>query len=406
MDIEIRTITADEFDPFSAVFEAAFSGDVRPDEIENERRVAEFDRCHVAIEGTEFVGAALAASFRMTVPGGKVVRAAGVTGVGVKPSHRRRGINTALMRRQLDDVRERGEPLAVLHASEGGIYGRFGYGLATFECSMEIETKHASYVRGYVPSGRVRLLDWSTALPMMKKVYDAVYLGRPGFIELDDPLWEWSYFESERDKDEPPFYAVHESDDGRPDAFAAYSAKHEWPGSVPRLELTAKSAIATNPQSYADIWRYLFDIDLVERVKAWNRPADEPLLHMLQEPRRLRLTVKDGMWARLVDVPAALAGRGYSGEGRVAIEVRDAFCPWNDGRFALDVGPKGAVCEPTRTDPDLVCSATDLGAVYLGGSTFRQLNRAGHVVEERPGALGVADAIFASDPAPWSQTHF
>lgn len=406
MDIEIRTIAAGEFDGYMRMFEDAFSGVIREDEVEIERTVMEFDRCLVAIDDDAFVGGSTAVSMTMAVPGGGDASVAGITGVAVKPTHRRRGINTALMRRQLDDVHERGESLAALHASEGGIYGRFGFGIGTFNASIEVDASRTAFVRGYQPSGRVQLLARDAALPLIRQVYDRARELRPGGIALDDRWFAWLFFVGKRDEDEPPFWAVHVSDEGEPDAYAVYKVKHAWPGSVPSNELSLEFLVSTTPQSRADMWRYVFDIDLVQRVEARSLPADEPLLHLVQEPRRLRLTLKDGIWMRLVDVPAALETRRYRADGRIVFEVRDRFCEWNDGRFALEVEGDEAACSPTSEAPEIACSVNDLGAVYLGGSTFSQLVRAGFVTEEREGALRMVDEIFAADIAPWSSMSF
>src|SRR5207247_5969840 len=131
--------------------------------------------------------------------------------------------------------------------------------------------------------------------------------------------------------------------------------------------------VAATDDAYGALWKYCFELDLMERIMASNRPPDEPLLYMLVEPRKLGFRLSDGMWVRLVDVPAALAARMYSSAGRVVMEVRDAVCPWNDGRYVLDGGPGVATCEPTSAEPDLVLSASDLGAVYLGGTSLRTL---------------------------------
>ena len=239
----------------------------------------------------------------------------------------------------------------------------------------------------------------------MRAIYDRAQPRRPGMIAMDDAWWEWLFFEKESEKDEPTFYAVHETD-GEPDAYATYRVKHEWPDSIPKLELTVRQLVAATPDAYADIWRYLFDVDLVHRVKAWNRPVDEPLSFLMEEPRRLRLRIADGLRVRLVDVPAALEARGFVGDGRVVVDVEDRFCSWNEGRYAIEVSAGAASCSRTDDEPDIACSATDLGATYLGGATFRQLHRAGRVDELRAGALERVDALFASDPAPWSSFIF
>jgi predicted acetyltransferase len=399
MDVVIRTITEDEFEPAIRSLEASFSGSITDEDLERERPVAELDRWHAAFEDGRIVGGAMAVSYRMTVPGG-VVPTAGVTGVGVLPTHRRRGINTALMRAQLRDVHERGEPLAALYASEGGIYGRFGYGQAAFLGEMKLEVGRSDFIRGYHPEGRVRLVDHAEALPLMREVYEAEWRRRPGTMEMDDRWWTWLFSGSKKDEEQPTYYAVHDVD-GVPDGYATYKVKHEWPDSIAKLELTVRQMVGSTPQGWADVWRYLFDVDLVHVVDAWNRPMDDPLLQLMQEPRRLRFSLKDGLYVRLVDVPAALAARSYASAETLVIEVRDPFCPWNEGTFALETGPDGGSCEPTAAAPQISCSATDLGAVYLGGFGFRRLHRAGLIHEHEAGAMARADAAFGWDPAPW-----
>jgi predicted acetyltransferase len=400
MDVEIRAITEDEFEPALRSLEAAFSGGLSDDQLRQERLVAETDRWQAALEDGRIVGGAAAASFRMTVPGGGPVATAGVTAVGVQPTHRRRGIASALMRAQLDDVHERGEPLAALFASEGGIYGRFGYGTAAFMGEINLEVERSAFVHGHRTTGRMRLLDRAEALPLMRSVYDVEQTRRAGMIAMDDRWWDWLFFESSKDQDDPVIYVVHELD-GTVDAYATYKVKHEWPESIAKLEVTVRQLIGSTPQGWADMWRYLFDIDLVHSVSSWNRPVDEPLLDLMQEPRRSRFSLKDGLYLRLVDVPTALAARGYNGEGSVVIEVSDPFCPWNQGRYALTTAPDGASCERTTTSAQIACTATDLGATYLGGTGFRRLHRAGRVQELTPGTLALADALFSADPAPW-----
>jgi len=398
VDVEIRTIAPQEFEAYIDALNAGFGGHTRPEDIERERMVAEIDRCLAALDGSEIVGGASAASFTMTVPGGWV-RAAGVTGVAVKPTHRRQGINSALMRRQLDDVRANGEPLAILYASEGGIYGRFGYGLGSFHCSMDVGREHTAFVRGYRSSGRTRLLDREDALAAMRPLYDRVRADRPGWIELDPTWFAYRFAETHWGEDRKWFYAVHEGADGL-DAYAVYRIEHGKSGDH-RNGLAVEEVQASSAQAHADMWRYLFDVDLIERITAWNRPIDDPLLHVLQEPDRLRLRIKDALWVRPVDVPKSLEARRYSSEGRTTIEVRDLFCPWNEGRYLVEGGPDGASCATTDAEPDLVMSVNELGAAYLGGVSFRQLQRAGRVEEERPGGLARADAMFGWDPAPW-----
>jgi predicted acetyltransferase len=407
VDVEIRTIAGEEFDPWMRAMARAFSEYPHDDWLEMERKLIEPDRTFAALDGDEFVGGASTATMRLTVPGAEA-SIAGVTGVGVAPTHRRRGVATGLMRRQLDHVRERGaEPIAALHASEAGIYGRFGYGIASFECAMDVDRVRTAFLRRPEEVGRVRLLDREAAFESMRPVYDAVSQGQPGFIGRDDLIWDARFRDLERDRDgaSPYFYAVHEGPDGV-DAYAVYRFKHDWPQSAPEGIVDVEEVMAVSPDALALMWRFVFDIDLAGRIRCFSRPVDDPLLGLLAEPRRLRLMVRDGLWARIVDVPGALEARRYAAEASLVLDVRDVFCPWNDGRYRVDVGPDGGECSPTREAADLILGASELGAAYLGGTRLGQLARAGRVDEERAGALRRADLAFSWDPAPWCADMF
>jgi predicted acetyltransferase len=402
MDIEIRPIKDDEFEAYLVALEVAFSARVEDGDLERERSVGIPERFLAALDGDRIVGGAASLPKQMTLPGGRIATTAFVTAVGVQPTHRRRGINTALMRQQLDDIHARGETFAALWASEGGIYGRFGYGMASLFADVKIDADRSAFVRGYRPEGRIDLLVRDEAMPVMETIYDAVRRTRPGMLDLEGAWFEWRWWQRERDKDVTAFYAIHRNEAGGADGYAAYAVKHEWPDSMPSLQVEIRELIAVTPQAYADLWRFVFDIDLVAKVEAWNRPADEPLMLLMAEARQLRMRLGDGLWVRLVDVPAALALRGYRAPGRLVLEVADRFCPWNEGRIELVVAQDGsATCGPTDDQPDLVCGVNDLGAVFLGGITFGQLYQAGQVAERTDGALERVDTIFGTWPAPW-----
>lgn len=339
MDIEIRTIAPDELDAWMGAAALAFGDHPDPQEMATEKTVVEVERCLVALDGADLVGSAAAYSFELTIPGA-TAPAAGITTVGVRPTHRRRGINAALMRRQLDDVRDR-EPVAVLFASEGGIYGRFGYGLGSFMASVDLERDRSAFVRGYEPAGRIRMLERAEALERFLPLVRRTGGARPGAFAVDARWLDYAYAPKHHGEDRGWFFVVHEGQDGV-DGLAAYLVKHDWQDSMPRSTLELETLDAVTPTAYADLWRFVLDVDLIHRITAWNRPADEPLLHLLQEPRRARLRLKDGLWVRLVDVPLALATRRYAARDGLVLEVRDRFCPWNEGRVAL---------EGTRTAP-------------------------------------------------------
>lgn len=405
MDVEIKPVDEAGFEAWMKAIETAFGGHLRPGDVEQERSVLDPARCLAAFEGSEIVGCASSVLFDMTVPGGEGVTTVGVTGVGVKPTHRRRGVNTALMRRQLDDAHEAGDVVAALFASEGGIYGRFGYGLASFNGAVDLETSRSAFVRGIETTGRVRILDRSDARDDILSVYARARRARPGAMALDATWFEYEFADKQHGEERHLFFAVHDEGEG-PDGFAVYTIKSEWGSSVPKNELELYALDALTPPAYASMWRFVLDVDLIQRVTAWGRPSDEPLLHLLREPRRLNLRLKDGLWVRLVDVPSALAARRYGAEDRLVFEVRDSFCPWNEGRYELEGGPDGAVCRPAREAADLTVTVNEIGAAYLGGPSFRDLHRAGRIGEESPGALERADAMFGADPAPWCPLFF
>jgi predicted acetyltransferase len=358
------------------------------------------ERMHVALDGEAVVGGAGAFPFELTVPGGRV-RAAGVTMVGVLPTHRRRGVLRELMRAQLEDVRGRGEPLAVLWASEGGIYGRFGYGLASLCGDMELPRQHTEFAGPLDWQGSARLVNAAEALELFPPVYDAVAAATPGMFARTREWWERRTLadsEWRRAGGGELAFALFERE-GRPEGYATYRLNFSYADGVPTGVTHVVEAMGTTPAATAAVWRYLLDVDWMVTVEAELLPVDHPLFLLLLEQNRMKFRVGDGLWVRLVDVGAALAARGYAGEGEVVVEVSDAFCPWNDGRFALD-GAK------TAAEPDLRLSVDALGCVYLGGFTFADLARAGRVEEVAPGALARADGLFRTDAAPWCPEIF
>lgn len=406
MGLQIRSIAEDELVPFILAAETASSEATDEAEIERERSLAEPDRYLAAFDGPEIVATAGAFTMPMTIPGGTTV-VGYPTLVGVLPTHRRRGIAARLMRRLLDDARDRGELLSVLYASEGGIYGRFGYGLGTIGLSIAIETARSAFVRGYARSGEIRLVERDRAIKEMLAVHETTRPGIPGMVHLDERRLAYALaHEHGPEKELPTMFALHEGASGV-DGFVVYKVKHDWPEDYPKSTLTVRDLSAANAAAYADLWRYALDLDLVANVEASNRPSDEPLFHLVQEPRRLRARMKDNLWVRLVDVPGALGARRYASPGRVVFEIADRFCAWNEGRYALEAGEDGGAAVERTSDPvDLACSVNDVGAAYLGGPTFRELARAGRVEERMDGALTRADAMFGWDPAPWSPYEF
>jgi predicted acetyltransferase len=404
MATDLRVLRRDEWGNWYDSLIRAFGGVTEPpEERELWDSLTEIDRSLGVWDGEACVGTAGAFSFRLTVPGGASVPAAGVTMVSVAATHRRRGVLTAMMRRQLDDVREWGWPLAVLTASEPVIYGRFGYGVGTYHVTAEIETDR---VRLSVPPGtddvHLRYAVPADVLDVCEAVYARKVAGRPGMLART-PGWERLGLldpESARDG-ASPLQCVLAERDGEVVGYARFRVKPDWEPTGPKGIVLLRDTEALDPAAEAALWRFLFDIDLTSTVKTNGRPVDEAWQYLVSDIRRCSLRVRDSLHVRLVDVGAALQARMYQAPVDVVFEVEDSFCPWNAGRWRLSGDAKGASCERTTDSADLALSVRELGAAYLGGVSLAALAAAGRVRELRQGALAEASVGFASTVAPW-----
>jgi predicted acetyltransferase len=401
---ELKVLRAEEFDGWWDHLARAFgAGPASAEERELFRSLTEVERSLAVWDGAELVGTSGAFSFRMTVPGGAVLPVAGVTMVSVSATHRRRGVLTAMMRRQLDDVRERGEALAALTASEPAIYGRFGYDAAVYQLHAEIDT---SRVTLDVPAGtddvRLRYAAPPDVLDVCEAVYAELVPLRPGMLARQ-PGWERAGLldpESERDGASALQCVVAERD-GRVTGYARFRTKLGWSPSGHDGTVTLEDLAALDPASDAALWRFLFGIDLMSKLTVRGRPVDDAWQYLVSDIRRCLTRVRDMGYVRLVDVGAALAARTYQAPVDVVLEVADAFCPWNAGRWRLTGDAKGASCERTTDTAELALSVRELGAAYLGGVSLQSLARAGRVRELRPGALAEASTAFGSPALPW-----
>jgi predicted acetyltransferase len=363
-------------------------------------RVLPPERMHAAWDDGGIVGGASAFPLELSVPGA-VVSAAGITVVGVLPTHRRRGVLTELMRAQLEDIHERSEAVAFLWASEGGIYGRFGYGIASLCGEIDLLRVHSRFRRPVAADGEFRLVTLDEALETLPPVYDCVAKETPGMFGRSRAWWETRVLDDPEWRREGAGEMVRVVLElaGEPLAYALYRLKMGFAEGGSTAEVRVLEALGTTPDALAAIWRYLLDIDWMERTRSWLLPVDHPLFLLLQEPSRMRFRVEDALWLRLVDVGTALAARSRLGEADVVLEVTDAFCPWNEGSYRLD-GSK------TDEQPHLRLDVADLASVYLGAFTFAQLQRAGRVKELVDLAVARADNTFRTDRAPWCPEIF
>jgi predicted acetyltransferase len=403
LSYEIRRATPDDFPAALHPIFHYFGSKPDPEWVEQVSSLLPVDRIHAASDNGSIVGSASAFPFEMSVPGG-FVRAAGVTMVGVLPTHRRRGIFNALLRTQLADVREQGEPIAYLWASDDALYGRFGYGVASFSANIEVTRDRSGFYREFEPKGSIRFVDVDEAVAPFSEIQRRAAEQHPGMFVRTPEWWrsrrltdpEWS-----RHGAGEMVRALLELE-GRPAAYALYRLHFAADRGIPSGYTSVIEALGDSAEATREIWRYLLDIDWMERVRAGLLPLDHELLLLLREPRRLTFNHRDGLWVRVVDVEAALNARSYKPGEQVVFELTDELCPWNEGTW--EVGSGGVA----RTDgaAEVRLDASALGSAYLGGFTFGQLARAGRLEELVEGALDRADTLFRADRYPWCPEIF
>jgi predicted acetyltransferase len=375
----------------------------RPDEDRLLRfsKVLEMGRMHAAFEDGEVIGGAGAFAFDFSVPGG-TLPCAGVSVVGVYPTHRRRGVLRALMDVQLRDVHERGEPIAALWASEETIYGRFGYGLASWAGDVKIAREWGAFARPLERRGQMRFVTQEQALDLFPPIWEALRRERPGVFARTRDWWELRALRfSDEEKANPKRFVALDLD-GETQAYAIFRTHTDWEDGVSSTRTEVIEAIGSTPQAAAELWRFVLDIDWTATFEARLLPPDHPLFLLLANPRRARYRMGDGLWVRLVDVEAALSGRAYAGDGSIVFDVRDAVCPWNEGRWKLE----GGNAARTDDDAEIALDVDTLGSAYLGAVSFDQLRGALRLEELVDGAVQRADALFGWRPLPWCPEIF
>lgn len=406
----LRPISVEEFPEYFRALSEAFNSDPKDADREQDLAVFEPERSLAAFDDKDIVGTAGIYSRTMTVPGGQLPIAA-VTLVSVAPTHRRRGVLTSMIRRQLTELYEQQrEAVAALWASESVIYQRFGYGEGASGAKLNARTpKLALRPETDTGAGRVRLVGEEEARPHLAAVYQAVRPHRPGFLDRPGRWWDNRLYDPEHHRQGGTAlrYALHEEPDGEVTGYVVYRTKPKWDDwDEPAGELSIREMFGTTPQAYAALWSFLASLDLIRSVERFHGPLDEPLTYLVADARAVKLQKLDNLWVRLADVGRALAGRAYAAELDVVLEVADPFCPWNAGRWRLSAGPCGASCERSTDPADLALTSTELGAAYLGGTGLHTLAAAGRVRELRAGALRAAAAAFAVERPPWCPEVF
>jgi predicted acetyltransferase len=360
------------------------------------------DRMHAAFDDGKIFAGAGAYPFEMTVPGGPVT-CAGVTVVGVHPTHRRRGVLRRLMTTQLADIRERGEPIAALWASEDTIYGRYGYGPASRCAEIRLPRAYADLRPGTPPrEGHVRLVDHDEAMKTFPRVYERLRRSTPGFVLRTRDWWEKRTLDDTQEwrRGAGPLNRALLELDGRPVGYALYRiAQH--PTEFKRT-LRVQEALGLDAQATRELWRFLLGVDWMEDVEARLLPLDHPIWQLVARPRLLGMHVWDGLWVRPVEVGATLNGRAYH-DGRATLEiVSDPLFEDNVGCWTIADGR----ARRSSRRPDVRLDVQALGSVYLSGFTFAELARGGRIEEVARGGIARADAVFDTDTQPWCPEIF
>ena len=389
MSVEIRSITPEDALAFRRAIRSGFHNANTIDDEQFARDMSEpFDRHYVAVDGPEFVATFGSFPTELTLPGGATVPAGAVTQVTCRATHRRQGILTRIMERDLIGSRDRGEVADVLIAAEYPIYGRFGYGPAARGTIREVEAELAT--PSYGGAGTIRVVDAATFRKEAPAVFDRVRRSRPGMIDRD--LFDWDMRSDVRRYPEGKpwhgFRILCVDDAGAVQGYARYTVKDDWSDMRPRSTLEVAELAAATPAAEARLWAYLLSLDLIGTIKAPDRPLDDVLPWLLVDGRHAKQTsCFDMLWLRPLDVPRLMTTRAYATSGRVVIEVDDPL-GLAGGRFALDASPAGATCTTTTESPELTLPIRTLGAACLGDVRLDVLHRAGWLDEHVPDAVG------------------
>jgi predicted acetyltransferase len=410
VSIETRRIRDEELPEFVETMSAAFLE--RPDVekvIAQVRPLWDLERVWGAFEDGRMCGTFRSWSTELTVPGGEGIPAASVSAVSVLPTHRRRGILSGLVAAEHGAMRERGEAVAMLYASEYPIYGRFGYGPGTREATWTLDTRGTGF-HGH-PTGGVELAkpDLDTAAAM-KGVFEAWRVRQPGELRRRDFRWEYDLGirESVWGPTWKGFVAFHRDASGSVDGYVRYHVEDKWEQRQPRNVVNVDELHALTDESYASLWRFLAEMDWAATVKAERRGPAERLPWLLTNARAAEMSgFGDGLWVRLIDVARALQARMYEREGSIVLEIVDREAAGGRTRVLLDAGPAGAACSETDRSPDLTLDVAALSAAFLGGVPLRNAVAArGGVEEHRTGALADAEALLRTRDEPWASTFF
>lgn len=410
MAIEYRQITAAEHRRFVVAIERGFGSHYEPDQehYDLDRRQFTPDMSMTAFDGDVIVGTSGSIPFESAVPGGAIIKNAGVTAVTVATTHRRQGLLNGMMERLLRQEREKGQPVASLWASESIIYGRYGYGMSIQHENFLIDTRKAVIKNMPEVPGKIRFIDTTEARMLLPSAWEAAVNTNVGIPRRDENSWDrWAMELNGSGGDSNKAFVVVYEEHGNALGFAVYKVKelHVF-GEQKHGLLNADLVIHTNAASHAALWNHLLNVDLYDTLSTWRSPVDDSLPWMLADQRQLERKPYDSVWYRIMDVTEALSARTYLAEGSLVFEVEDSFIPEWGGRFELTGGPTGARCVPSTKSVDIALPTASLATIYLGGAKLTDLERAGRAEENTDGSIALADAMFATVRAPWCPLMF
>ncbi|WP_432097310.1 GNAT family N-acetyltransferase [Streptomyces sp. bgisy100] len=413
MSLDIRTIADSDLTDW---IRAVFTGFLRPqegveEEAEARRAGIDPDRTRGAFDAGRCVGTFRSFSQELTVVGGAAVPADAVTNVTVSPTHRRRGLLSRMMAEDQARAKERGDVVSTLIAAEYPIYGRYGFGPATWASRWRIDVGRAGLDprwSGPDDGGRVDLVDGTDVRKLGPELHERLRARQHGAVDRDERWWRINTGDIRLPSApwKEPFHVLYRSADGRVDGLLTYSTDDHWTDKQPHCRATVSDLVAATPAAERALWHFLLSIDWITEVTTNFRAPDDLLPLLLPDPRAARtVEAADWLWIRLLDVPRALEARTYPATGSLVLDVHDPL-GLAAGRFRLDASPEGATCTPTTASADLTLGMTELGSLYLGDESAVRLTALGRVTEERPGAAALADTLLRTPRRPWCPDVF
>ncbi|OAR24932.1 hypothetical protein A8W25_16420 [Streptomyces sp. ERV7] len=412
--LDLRTVTEAEFADW---LRAVNTGFLLPPVVSENDRAGRLANSDLARTQGVFDSGRCVATFRsfaqeLTVVGGAAVPTSAVTNVTVSPTHRRRGLLSRMMANDMAAAKERGDVAATLIAAEYPIYGRYGFGPATWTAEWEVDTGRAGLDprwSGPEDGGRIDLVASEDVRKLGPELFERFRVGQPGAVDRNTRWWDLSTGAATRD-DHPwtePFWAVYRSASGEVEGLVAYHADAKWTDAKQPLNTaTVRGLLALTPSAERALWHFVCSVDWISRVRTGYRAPDDLLPQLLPDPRAARMvTHADFLWLRLLDVVRALEARTYATAGTLVLEVTDAS-GYASGRYRLDADPSGASCAPTASSPDLVLDVRELGSLYLGDESAVRLAALGLAAEETAGAAARADAILRTSRRAWCPDMF